>query len=111
MNFEDLEKGLLNPNFNFREIEDWSSMHALVIIALIDSEYDVLLNGGDLKGAETVQDLFDMIKKSCLKWLFWRYRMWEFLEFLALFQSGFIITWITIGSLKRIEKCLLKQPE
>lgn len=62
--FEDLEKGLLNPNFNFREIEDWSSMHALVIIALIDSEYDVLLNGGDLKGAETVQDLFDMIQKK-----------------------------------------------
>ncbi len=60
--FEDLEKGVLHPDYNFREMEDWSSMHALVVIALIDSEYDVLLNGNDLKGAETIRDLFNIIE-------------------------------------------------
>lgn len=59
--FEELEKGTLNAESSFRDIEDWSSMHALIIIALIDSEYDVLLNGDDLKSAVTIQDLFDIV--------------------------------------------------
>ena len=59
--FEELKKGTLTPQTNYREIEDWSSMHALIIIALIDSEYDVLLKGDDLKGTQTIQDLFNLV--------------------------------------------------
>jgi len=29
---------------------------------LIDSEYDVLLSGEDLRTAETIQDLFNIVK-------------------------------------------------
>lgn len=60
--FEELEKGALTPETNYREIEDWSSMHALIIIALIDSEYDVLLKGEDLQQTSTIQDLFNIVK-------------------------------------------------
>ncbi len=59
--FEELKKGTLTPQTNYREIEDWSSMHALIIIALIDSEYDVLLKGDDLKETQTIQDLFNLV--------------------------------------------------
>ena len=62
--FEEIQKGTLAPEFNFRKMEDWSSMHALVVIALIDSEYDVLLNGNDLRSLETIQDLYDFIKNK-----------------------------------------------
>jgi acyl carrier protein len=62
--FVDLTKGTLNSESSFRDIEDWSSMHALIIIALIDSEYDVLLNGEDLKSAVTIQDLYDIVLKK-----------------------------------------------
>ena len=59
--FEDLESGTLNSQTNYRDIEGWSSMHALIIIALVDSEYDVLLSGDDLKNTSTIQDLFEIV--------------------------------------------------
>lgn len=62
--FEELEKGTLTPQTNYREIKDWSSMHALIIIALIDSEYDVLLKGDDLKETQTIQDLFNLVQSK-----------------------------------------------
>lgn len=59
--FEDIESGSLKPETNYREIPDFSSMHALIIIALIDNEFDVLLTGTDLRGAQTIQDLYDLV--------------------------------------------------
>lgn len=56
--FEDVEPGTLTPDTNFRTIKGWSSMHALIIIAFIDANYNVLLNGGDLKSAQTIRDLY-----------------------------------------------------
>lgn len=62
--FDEVEKGTLTPQTNYREIKDWSSMHALIIIALIDYEYDVLLKGDDLKETLTIQDLFNLVQSK-----------------------------------------------
>jgi acyl carrier protein len=59
--FEDVPKGTLAPGTSFRDIPEWSSMHSLIIIALIDTEYGVTLNGEDLRSASTIQDLFNII--------------------------------------------------
>ena len=61
--FDDLPNGAIYPETSIREIEGWSSMHALILIALVDNHYDVLLTGEELKNALTVQDLFDVISK------------------------------------------------
>lgn len=60
--FDEVEPGTLKPDTGFRDLEEWSSMHALIIIAMIDTEYDVMLTGEDLTNASTVQDLFDIIQ-------------------------------------------------
>ena len=62
--FEEIEKGTLNPETNFRDIDEWSSMHALIIIALIDVEYDVVVGGEDLIKMETMLDLFDFVQQK-----------------------------------------------
>jgi acyl carrier protein len=62
MEFEDLEPGTLIPEMNYRDIPEFSSMHALILIAFIDSEYDVLLNGEDLKSVNTISELFNLIQ-------------------------------------------------
>lgn len=62
--FDELEPGLLQANSSFKEIDGWSSMHALMLIALVDNQYDVLLTGEDLRNTVTVQDLLDII---CLR--------------------------------------------
>lgn len=61
--FEDIEEGTLLPSMNYREIPEFSSMHALILIALIDSEFDVLLNGEDLRSVNTIDELFNLVTK------------------------------------------------
>lgn len=60
--FETLEPGTLKPESSFRELKEWSSMHALILIALVDTEYNVTLNGNDLRSITTVNDLHQMIE-------------------------------------------------
>lgn len=59
--FEELEKGTLKPDSNFREYFEWNSVNALIIIALIDSEYDVSINAEDIQQSATVQDLYNKV--------------------------------------------------
>jgi acyl carrier protein len=61
---EEVEKGTLTPSTNIRNIDWWSSMHALVIIALVDIEYNVQVSGKDLKEIQTIQDLYNLIIKK-----------------------------------------------
>jgi acyl carrier protein len=62
--FEDVQTNTLKPNTNYREIPDFSSMYALIIIAFIDNQFDVLLQGKDLKEAQTIQDLYNIVKNK-----------------------------------------------
>ncbi|NCP46527.1 MAG: acyl carrier protein [Flavobacteriales bacterium CG18_big_fil_WC_8_21_14_2_50_32_9] len=61
---EEVEQGTLLPSTNIRNIDWWSSMHALVIIAFVDIEYNVQVSGKDLKEIQTIQDLYDLIVKK-----------------------------------------------
>ncbi len=62
--FDDLPKGTLKPETNYREIPNWSSMHALIIIAFADANFNVELNANDLRKAQTIQDLYEIIKSK-----------------------------------------------
>lgn len=59
--FDDLPKGVIQPNTTFDSIENWGSMHILILIALVDVNYQVQITGADLKGLRTVKDLYDLI--------------------------------------------------
>jgi acyl carrier protein len=59
---EEIKPGSLKAGTNYREIEGWSSMHALIIIALMDTEYGVTVTGSDLRNCQTVNDLFELVK-------------------------------------------------
>lgn len=59
--FDEIEPGSLNPETNYRDIKNWSSMYALIIIAFADANYDVMLNAADLKSTETIKDLFQAV--------------------------------------------------
>ena len=58
--FEDVTPGTLSLNSVFRDMDGWSSMHALIFVALIDTTYDVLLTGEELKSCITIKVLFDI---------------------------------------------------
>ena len=43
-------------------VKGWSSMHALIIIAFFDAQFDIALTGTDMKSAQTVSDLYAIVK-------------------------------------------------
>jgi len=59
--FEDLGVFELSPSTVLRNIPGWNSMHILLLVAMIDFRYQVLLSGEQLKTVETVSDLFDLV--------------------------------------------------
>lgn len=62
--FEEVTPDSLKQESCFREMDGWSSMHALIFVALIDHHYKVLLNGEELKSASTIGDLFNIVNSK-----------------------------------------------
>ncbi len=62
--FDDTDSSEILASTNFRNLEEWSSLIALSIIAMVDEEYDVILRGDDIKNANTVEDLFNTVKSK-----------------------------------------------
>ena len=65
--FSDLEPGKLKPESIFREMFEWNSMNALILIALVSTEYDVTLNAEDLIKSVTVIDIYKIIDSRVKK--------------------------------------------
>lgn len=61
---DDIPKGNLQANTNYRDVEGFSSMHALIIIACIDNEFDVLLKGNELKETNTIEELYNLVQSK-----------------------------------------------
>ena len=59
--FDDTEVSVFTPETKFRELDEWSSLIALSIIAMVDEEYDVVLKGDDIRSAVTIQELFERV--------------------------------------------------
>ena len=49
---------------HFRELDEWSSLLSLSIIAMVDDEYDVVIKTDDIKTCTTVEDLFNLVKNK-----------------------------------------------
>lgn len=60
--FEDEEIPTLTPETNFHNLDAWSSLIALSLIAMVDDEYDVDLKGDDIRNADTIESLYKIVK-------------------------------------------------
>ena len=60
--YEDLKPGTLKPESVFREVFEWNSINALILIAMVKTEYDVTINAEDIATSKTVEDLFRIIR-------------------------------------------------
>ncbi len=60
--FDETEADTFKAETKFKELDEWSSMIALSLIAMIDSEYDVQIKGTDIRDSITVEDLFNKVK-------------------------------------------------
>ncbi|WP_312697192.1 acyl carrier protein [Sphingobacterium mizutaii] len=46
---------------NFKELEEWDSMTAMLLIGVVSNEFDFNLTGDDISEITTVQTLIDKI--------------------------------------------------
>ena len=62
--FEETEPSVFTPQTVFHELDEYSSLIALSIIAMIDEEYDVAIKGNDMRAAVTIEDLYNIVKSK-----------------------------------------------
>ena len=62
--FDDTDAFLFTPETRFRDLDEWSSLIALSVMAMVDEEYDVKLKGNDMRNAHTIQELFDIVQSQ-----------------------------------------------
>lgn len=59
--FDDTELSEFKAETVFKELDEWSSLIALSVIAMIDEEYDVTIKGDDIRNSNTIEDLFNAV--------------------------------------------------
>lgn len=59
--FDETDPETIKADTVFHDIEEWSSLIGLSIIAMVDDEYDVTLKGDDIKNSNTIQDIFNIV--------------------------------------------------
>lgn len=62
--FDETDPEIFSGEKNFREVDEWSSLIALSVIAMVDEEFGVTLKGDDIKNSNTVEDIYNAVKSK-----------------------------------------------
>lgn len=62
--FDDTPKDQFEANTVFKELEEWSSLVALSIIAMVEENYDKMITGEDIRNSNTIEDLFNIVNSN-----------------------------------------------
>lgn len=60
--FDDTDANEITATTVFKDLDEWSSLIALSVIAMVDEEYDITIKGDDIRNSNTVEDLFNAVK-------------------------------------------------
>lgn len=59
--FDDTDVSEIQANTEYQELEEWSSITAMSLIALAKAEYGKTITGREVRSCKTVEDLFNLI--------------------------------------------------
>ena len=62
--FDETDNCEFTPSTAFRRLDEYSSIIALSIIAMIDEEYGVTIGAEEMKASQTIEDLFNVVKSK-----------------------------------------------
>ena len=60
--FEETDASEFGAKTVFRDLNEWSSLTVLCIIAMVDEEYNTKLTGDDIRKSKTILDIFNIVK-------------------------------------------------
>lgn len=52
----------ISPGTEFKKLEEWSSIFALIVIAMVDTDFGKVLTAEDIRNSKTLSDLFNLIQ-------------------------------------------------
>ena len=59
--FDDTDASQITATTAYHDLDEWSSLIGLSVIAMVDEEFDVALKGDDVKNSITVEDLYNHV--------------------------------------------------
>ena len=62
--FEETAQEQFTADAKLREFEEWGSLTALSIIAMVDDEFEKRITGADIRSCETIEDLYNLIQSK-----------------------------------------------
>lgn len=62
--FDDTDASEITPECEFHELEEYSSLTGMGIIAMAKTHYGKTITGKEIRECETVEDLYNLIKNK-----------------------------------------------
>ena len=59
--FEDTDASKITADTKFTNLDEWSSLTMISIIAMIKTEYNKSITGSEIRNCDTVKDLFNLV--------------------------------------------------
>lgn len=62
--FDETDPSEITATTVFRDLDEWSSLTGMGVIALVKTEYGKSLTSTELKACKTVEDVFNVVKNK-----------------------------------------------
>jgi acyl carrier protein len=59
--FDDTEPEAIEATTEYKELDEWSSLIAFSVIAMVKVEYGKTISGAEIRHCNTVEDLFNTV--------------------------------------------------
>ena len=59
--FDETEPEEINADTYFKELDEWGSLKGLLVMAMVSDEYGKQIKAEDIRKADTVEDLFNIV--------------------------------------------------
>lgn len=60
--FDDTDEELIGADTAYKALDEWSSLVALSVIAMVDDVYEVEIGAREIMKCELVRDLYEVVK-------------------------------------------------
>lgn len=62
--FDDTDASEIKVETNFRELDEWSSLTALSVIAMAKTVYGKTITGAEIRTCNTVEELYNLVSSK-----------------------------------------------
>lgn len=62
--FDETDMSEFQPDTVFQDLDEWSSLAAMAIIAFVKTTYDKTVTGKEIRTCETIEDLYTLVSSK-----------------------------------------------